>query len=321
MILNKRKVQTLTKDLPKYFEQLLKISKNLADIKNGDLDKTKLINKITKISNMVDKLEIEIDEKYLKTEQEETPNKRKGGFDKIVSITPEFQQFLQLDEPKINRQDVTVALNVRCHINEEKQTEKHLRWHHLNPEKRDLRKPDDKRVILIEKDPELSKLLNYPKYKNDVENGKVFKEYTLEKYNHKINMERESNKKNDISTEIEFYENGKCYIRRCGKRYNVVDVVVGGKPKKRLIETDPTIMLCTLQKLITPHILSDKIEDKDKGESVTTEHIVLPEPEIIEEEDIITVKEEDITVTKKGVEEKIEKKDVKKENKNKSSKR
>ena len=61
----------------------------------------------------------------------------------------------------------------------------------------------------------------------------------------------------------EFEENGEKFIIRSDKKYKVKEVEVDNKKKIRLIETDPKVMLCTLQKLITKHLTT---KDKPKSE-------------------------------------------------------
>ena len=189
----------------------------------------KMLEKIIKTLKEKGKDKIE---KNLSSENGE--KKKKGGFDKKGKISEEFREFLQIDEPEIDRRNITIALNVYCYKNSEqnKNDPDHVKWFHLNPDGRDLRTKDDRRVIDIKKDPKLCKLLKYDQYEQDVKDGKIYKDYSPSKYDLKMK-------------DKEFKEDGETFIKRAAKIYKVEDVTVGKTIKKRLIETDPKIMLCT----------------------------------------------------------------------------
>lgn len=234
---SKKKVTQLLKEITVNCSEFKKLTICLDTLKKTE---STLPPKVTRTLNKTCKV---LDRFVVSMEKRLVNDKRQGGFDKTVKISQEFMNFLKLDVPEINRQDITLALNVYCHINEDKNDEKHSKWYYLNPDHRDLRNPRDKRIIEVERDVELAKILNYEKYIEDVKNGLVFKDLSIERF-------RQLTKSTNIVV-----EDNKKYITKNGKKYEVVDVVINDKIKKRLIETDPSVMLCTLQKLISTHIL------------------------------------------------------------------
>lgn len=89
-------------------------------------------------------------------------------------ISDELCIFLQLPiETKISRMEVFNAICVYSHIKENESRENMLKWEYLNPKKRNLQNPRDKRSIIPDKS--LSKLLRYSDYKKQVLDNKITK--------------------------------------------------------------------------------------------------------------------------------------------------
>uniref|UniRef100_A0A6C0JQL7 DM2 domain-containing protein n=1 Tax=viral metagenome TaxID=1070528 RepID=A0A6C0JQL7_9ZZZZ len=263
----KKKIQQLyNKDIPKERDELELINKFLVEALkiNQDVSVKKLLDKSQKKIFSI----VENKKKYVPKTANIEESKKKGGFDKPVKISKELQTFLKLDSPETTRRNVTLALNSYVHLNKEKTDEHHSTWEYLNPNDRDLRDPKDKRVVKLENDKDFAELLRYDEYIENVKLDKIFKDHKLEKYNQMVESERKKkSKRKEDNTEVEFIVDDVKYFNRGGRKYKVKHLEDTNKPKVRLIETDTTILLCTLQKLITVHFDKKvKIEPKDSTE-------------------------------------------------------
>lgn len=98
-----------------------------------------------------------------------------NSFSLVYDVSKELYEFAGItkkaDQKGLSREDVQCIINTYIYLNPEEDREKMMRWSHLNPTKRDLRDPEDKRRIVP--DAKLSKLLKYEEYKKDVKEGKI----------------------------------------------------------------------------------------------------------------------------------------------------
>jgi chromatin remodeling complex protein RSC6 len=94
-----------------------------------------------------------------------------GGFDKAVTISDELAAFLHLHEKIASRADVQRALSAYIHLDPEEEREEILKWRHLNEDDRDLRDPEDRRIIIPDK--RMRKLLHYREYQSAVAEGEI----------------------------------------------------------------------------------------------------------------------------------------------------
>lgn len=98
-----------------------------------------------------------------------------SGFVMKCKISEELANFMQLPKDElVTRSDITNAICAYIHLSPDEKRENVLRWKHLNPEgKRNLQNPENKTLIIP--DQKLRTLLNYDKYVDDVQNGRVTK--------------------------------------------------------------------------------------------------------------------------------------------------
>jgi hypothetical protein len=96
---------------------------------------------------------------------------RTGSFDKTYAISKEFATFLKVPpSTKLTRIDAARAICVYAKTKKDEARQAVLRWHYLNPKGRDLQV---KNTIVPDK--VLSDILKYERYRQDVADGKVFK--------------------------------------------------------------------------------------------------------------------------------------------------
>ena len=108
----------------------------------------------------------------------------KNNFNKPVSISKELANFLKIDEnSQLPREDINCAIFTYINFKPDETREKILKWKYLNwnsdnsSPQRDLRDQTKKDVIIP--DAILSNLLNYEKYKKDV--NEYLKKSSLQK--------------------------------------------------------------------------------------------------------------------------------------------
>lgn len=89
------------------------------------------------------------------------------------SISKELADFLKVSsDTRLSRVDVTRALCVYVHLDEDEKRDAVLEWKYMNANgKRNLQNPQDKKAIIPDK--ALSKLLRYDVYKKNVADGLV----------------------------------------------------------------------------------------------------------------------------------------------------
>lgn len=243
---SRKRCNQIVRELRQTCEQFRKLKVNIDTLKTADQSLSKKsVNVLDRCTKVFDKFIGSVEKRYLDTSTD--PPKKHGGFDKVVTLSTELAEFLQLKDPQLNRQELTLALNVYCHINPEKDDDKHRRWYYLNEEKRDLRNVTDRRIIEIDRDDRLAQLLRYKEYVAQVQSGQIFKELSIDKYANLAGSEQ--------------HEGDTVYLLKNGKKYIVQDIDDGKRKKKRLIETDTRVMLCTLQKLISVHIVPIQNEE------------------------------------------------------------
>jgi chromatin remodeling complex protein RSC6 len=100
----------------------------------------------------------------------------KSGFLIKYRITDELAKFLGIDpktKPSLSRSEVQSALCAYINLNSDEARETSLKWSHLNKNHRDLRDPNNKKIIVP--DAALSKLLNYEGFKAQVLKGEIKK--------------------------------------------------------------------------------------------------------------------------------------------------
>ena len=89
----------------------------------------------------------------------------------VYEVSDELAKFLKLDEPQISRLNLQWAISAYIHIADDEKREGILSWKHLNPNNRDLRNPENRKIVLP--DAKLSKLLRYDRYRKMVAKGKI----------------------------------------------------------------------------------------------------------------------------------------------------
>ena len=90
-----------------------------------------------------------------------------------VHISTQLADFLQVPhDTLLSRKEVTRAIVVYCNARPEEDREEFLRWSYLNTG-RNLQNPKDRRFIIP--DDNLSKLLRFDQYQQDVANGLIMK--------------------------------------------------------------------------------------------------------------------------------------------------
>lgn len=102
----------------------------------------------------------------------------------MYEVSDELGSFLDLDDGgKISRLDLQWAMSAYIHLDVDETREGILKWKRLNPKNRDLRNPNDKKIITPDK--KLDRLLGYQQYKKSVSRGEVYvrnKDKTLRRY-------------------------------------------------------------------------------------------------------------------------------------------
>lgn len=169
----RRKV-TIESHLEKYDELLTLLNNHIEQMRKNKESGSRVF---TTIRKSVKDLQKEVP-KIANTRRSVNPNSKNNkisGFGLECELSPELTKFLQVDSgTTLCRKDVTNAICVYAHLNENENRDYMLKWSYLNPDgKRNLQNPKDKMAVLP--DAALSKLLNYEQYKKDVKNGKIYK--------------------------------------------------------------------------------------------------------------------------------------------------
>ncbi len=165
----RRKIVTVEDHIANYNELLTYVNNEISRKKKEKETGVRALNYILKHLTSMKK---EVPQLFKKPKKEhihiEGVPPKENNLTKPIEICDELADFLQLEHgSKLTRSQVTSAIYAYCFFDESKATAKP--WEYLNPERRDLRDPNKKSIIIP--DEALNRLLRYDEYCEQVANG------------------------------------------------------------------------------------------------------------------------------------------------------